>query len=84
MLKKVFMSIKIRLKYTTKNGNITGRLGEVVFVFSDDETVSIPVKAKAFLVDNSNIPFLIGFEDILTSISLFSDFAANSAFIVQK
>lgn len=70
--------------YGIGNGNISGKLGEVILVFSDDEHVSEPIRAKAFLVDNNSAPFLIGFEDVLTIFSLHSDFSTDSAFILQK
>jgi hypothetical protein len=70
--------------YGIGSGNITGKLGEVQFVFSDDEHVSEPIKAKAFLANDNSIPFLIGFEDVLTTFSLQSNFATDSAFLAQN
>ena len=65
-------------------GNVSGKLGEITMILGDEKKISKPILAKAFLINNDTTPFLIGFEDILTSFSLYSDFTTNSAHLVQK
>ena len=37
-------------------------------------------KAKAFLLDDDSVPFLIGFEDIMTDIKLVCDYATKTSY----
>ena len=62
-------------------GGIRGRLGEVTLVFSDRVRVSPPMRLKAHLIDDDSVPFLIGFEDVLTNVRLVSDYAAKKAYL---
>jgi hypothetical protein len=61
-------------------GRVSGKLGELTFVFVDKNTVSPVIKAKAFLLEDDSVPFLIGFEDILTEIKLACDYSAKTAY----
>ena len=63
------------------SGKVSGKLGEIVLVLVDERTVSPPIKAKAFLLDNDKVPFLVGFEDILIDIKLVSDYRTKTAFL---
>ena len=67
--------------YGIGGGSIRGHLGEVILVFSDRARVSPPMRLKAHLIDDDSTPFLIGFEDVLTDVRLFSDYAANMAYL---
>lgn len=62
-------------------GSIRGRLGEVIFVFSDRARVSPPLRLKAHLIDDDSVPLLIGFEDVLTNVRLVSDYAGKTAYL---
>jgi len=61
-------------------GRVSGKLGELAFVFVDRKTVSPVIKAKAFLLEDDSVPFLIGFEDILTEIKLVCDYSWKTAY----
>jgi len=62
-------------------GKVSGKLGEITLVLVDKKTTSPPVKAKALLLDDDSVPFLIGFEDILTDIKLVCDYRIKTAFL---
>ena len=61
-------------------GKISGKLGEVTLVLVDKKTASPPIKAKALLLDDDSVPFLIGFEDIMTDIKLVCDYESKTSF----
>jgi hypothetical protein len=61
-------------------GKVSGKLGEVTLVFVDKSTVSPLIRAKAILLDDDSVPFLIGFEDIMTDIKLICDYAGKTAY----
>jgi hypothetical protein len=63
------------------SGYASGRLGEVNVVLLDDQNVSPVVRMKAYLLDDDNTPFLIGFEDVLTDFCLFCDYKTNIAYL---
>ena len=63
------VSIRIELEFKTH------------LVLVDKKTTSPPVKAKALLLDDDSVPFLIGFEDILTDIKLVCDYRTKTAFL---
>ena len=58
-------------------GKVSGKLGEVTLVLVDKKTASPPIKAKALLLDDDSVPFLIGFEDIMTDIKTVGTFCTN-------
>ena len=62
-------------------GKVSGKLGEITLVLVDKKITSPPVKAKALLLDDDSVPFLIGFEDILTDIKLMCDYRTKTAFL---
>ena len=65
-------------------GKVSGKLGEVTLVLVDKKTASPPIKAKALLLDDDSVPFLIGFEDIMTDIKLVCDYKSKtSSFQIQ-
>jgi len=49
-------------------------------ILADKSTISPVIKAKALLLDDDSVPFLIGFEDILTDIKLVCDYKGKSSF----
>lgn len=61
-------------------GKISGKLGETTLIFVDEKTTSPPIKAKALLLDDDSVPFLIGFEDILSDIKLVCDYKNRTSF----
>ena len=61
-------------------GKVSGKLGEVTLVLVDKKTASPPIKAKALLLDDDRVPFLIGFEDIMTDIKLVCDYESKTSF----
>jgi len=61
-------------------GKISGKLGEVTLLFADRKTISPLIKAKALLLDDDSVPFLIGFEDVLTDIKLVCDYKTKTSF----
>ena len=61
-------------------GKISGNLGEITLIMVDKKTTSPPIKAKALLLDDDSVPFLIGFEDILSDIKLVCDYKRKTSF----
>ena len=61
-------------------GKVSGKLGEVNLLLVDKNTISPIIKAKAILLDDDSVPFLIGFEDILTDIKLVCDYHSKTSF----
>jgi len=61
-------------------GKVSGKLGEVTLVLVNKKTASPPIKAKALLLDDDSVPFLIGFEDIMTDIKLVCDYKSKTSF----
>jgi hypothetical protein len=61
-------------------GKVSGKLGEVTLVLVDKKTASPPIKAKTLLLDDDSVPFLIGFEDIMTDIKLVCDYKSKTSF----
>jgi hypothetical protein len=61
-------------------GKVLGKLGEITLILVDKKAASLPIKAKALLLDDDSIPFLIGFEDILSDIKLVCDYKTKTAF----
>jgi len=62
-------------------GRVSGKLGEVTLIFADEHTISPVIRAKAILLDDDSVPFLIGFEDIMTDIKLICDYAGKTAYL---
>jgi len=63
-------------------GKASGRLGEITFLFVDRNNISPVIRAKAILLDDDSVPFLIGFEDILTDAKLICDYGRKLACLV--
>jgi len=61
-------------------GKVSVKLGEITLILVDKKTTSPPIKAKALLLDDDSVPFLIGFEDILTDIKLVCDYKSKTSF----
>ena len=61
-------------------GTVSGKLGEVTLVLVDKKPVSPVIRAKAILLDDDSVPFLVGFEDIMTDIKLICDYAGKTAY----
>lgn len=60
-------------------GTASGRLGEITFLFVDRNRISPVMRAKAILLDDDSVPFLIGFEDILTDAKLICEYGRKLA-----
>lgn len=71
---------EIRLKGIGE-ASVSGRLGQVTAVFADENNVSPPVDVRAYMLDDNNVPLLIGFEDILTDLDLFCSYRTKTAYI---
>ncbi len=67
--------------YGIGSGSVSGRLAEIISVFVDEKGVSQPFTIKAHLLDDDSVPFLIGFEDVLTELTLTSDFKSKTAYL---
>ncbi len=67
--------------YGIGSGSVSGKLAEVIIVFADEKQVSLPLTVKAHLLYDDSVPFLIGFEDILTELALTSDFKSKTAYL---
>lgn len=61
-------------------GKVSGKLGEITLVLVDKSTISPVIKAEALLLDDDSVPFLIGFEDIMTDIKLVCDYATKTSY----
>jgi predicted aspartyl protease len=66
---------------TDNKSAIKGNIGQVTIIFLDEEKSSVPIKLKAYLIEDDRAPFLIGFEDILTEIKLVSDYKGSIAYL---
>ena len=47
---------------------------------ADEKQISLPLTIKAHLLNDDSVPFLIGFEDVLTELALTVDFKSKSAY----
>lgn len=66
----------------TKEGSyVSGKMGKVTLIFLDEKKKSDPLEIKAYLLDDDSIPFIIGFEDVLTKTRLFCDYKAHKAYL---
>ena len=59
----------------------TGRLAELAMRVHDGTAVSPLVRIKAYLLSDDTHPLILGFEDVLTEASLFSDFTVRTAYL---
>ncbi len=80
---RVLMPAKTKLFGLGSNEEIglSGQLAEATLVFKDPDTISPPIKFKAHILDDDSAPFLIGFEDILTSAGLACSYASQTAWL---
>ncbi|MBL7075132.1 hypothetical protein ISS37_07835 [candidate division KSB1 bacterium] len=67
--------------YGIGSAGVWGRLAEMTITFSDEKRVSLPISLKAHLLDDNSVPLLIGFEDVLTSLKLVSDYKEQKAYL---
>jgi hypothetical protein len=79
------VSTVIELEFETQidldfRGKVSGKLGEITLVLVDKSTISPVIKSKALLLDDDSVPFLIGFEDIMSDIKLVCDYASKTSF----
>ena len=63
---------------------VFGRLGLVTLRLQDEQTVSPPLRVKANLVWEDNLPLILGFSDVLTEVTLVSDFHADLAYVLFR
>jgi hypothetical protein len=60
---------------------LQAKIAEIPCVFLDKNQSSSPMKIKAYLLYDDNIPLIIGFEDVLTVAELFCDYKNNMAYL---
>lgn len=77
---KPLVATKTRL-FGLGSGSVSGQLAELTLQFVDEESTSPSVVIKAHLLDDDSTPFIIGFEDALTHIDLFSSYNAQAAYL---
>jgi len=61
-----------------------GRFGQVTLCFHDAqerERISPPLAIKAYLLSDDSYPIVLGFEDILTDVALYSDYPQQEVFL---
>lgn len=63
------------------SGEISGRLGKITMILVDQKRISPAIEIKALLLDDDSVPFLIGFEDVLTDAKLVSDYKSKIAYL---
>jgi len=61
---------------------VSGRLGLVTLCLRDEQTISPPLRVKAHLIWEDTLPLILGFSDVLTEVTLVSDFHANLAYVI--
>ena len=61
-------------------GSVLGQLANVIMSFHDQQTTSLPLQAKAYLLDDNSTPLIIGYEDGLTELRLISDYPQQQAY----
>ncbi|MBN2541274.1 hypothetical protein JXI42_00250 [bacterium] len=66
---------------STDETALSGTLAEVTIVFKDEYNISEPIKIKAFLLENDAVPFIIGFEGVLTKAKLVINYENGSAYL---
>ncbi|MDI6794905.1 MAG: hypothetical protein QME81_18900 [bacterium] len=66
---------------TGEKTSVSGRLAEVIGVFQDQQKILLPLRIKAYVLEDDSAPLLIGFEDILTDGKLVSDYKSREAYL---
>ena len=61
-------------------GQVLAHLGEVEMAFVGRKQISPPLRIKAYLLQDNSLPVLIGCEDALTELRLFSDYTRRRAY----
>ncbi len=74
-------SVKLYGLGSTEETTVQGKLGEITAVFLGEKQVSMPLKVKAYLVEDDSVPLLIGFEDVLTKLKLVSNYKSQVAYL---
>ena len=64
-----------------KEATLQAKIAEVACTFHDRHRISQPLKIKAYLLPNDSAPLIIGFEDVLTTVRLVSDYKNNIAYL---
>jgi hypothetical protein len=64
--------------------SVAGRLGLVTLRFEDDQHISPPLRVKANLIYEDNLPLILGFADVLTEVTLVSDFQVDLAYLLFR
>lgn len=64
-----------------KDAILQAKIAEVPCVFLDRHRVSSPLKIKAYILYDDNIPLIIGFEDVLTVTKFICDYKNNIAYL---
>jgi hypothetical protein len=64
-----------------KKAILQADIAEITCVLFDGHEISRPLKIKAYLLPDDSVPLILGFEDILTTEKLVSDYKNNIAFL---
>jgi hypothetical protein len=64
-----------------KEAVLQAKIAEIVCTFHDEQRISPPLKIKAYLLPNDSVPLIMGFEDVLTSAKLVSDYRNGIAYL---
>lgn len=85
--RQVWQGIRYRL-YSQKEFGIsvagtstTAKLASVQLRFHDETSVSPPLTLKAHLLPDDTHPIVLGFEDVLTELGLYSHYPAQTAYL---
>ena len=85
--RQVWQHIRYRL-YSQKDFGVaiagqstTGKLAEVQLRVHDETTVSPPLTLKAHLLPDDAHPLVLGFEDVLTGLGLYSHYPSQTAYL---
>jgi hypothetical protein len=63
---------------------VSGRLGLVTLCLQDAHTLSPFLRVKAHLIWEDTLPLILGFSDVLTEVTLVSDFHADLAYVLFR
>jgi len=61
-------------------GQVLAHLAEIEMAFVGRKQIAPPLRIKAYLLSDSSLPILIGYEDALTSLRLVSDYPRQKAY----
>jgi len=62
-------------------GEVLAHLAEIEMAFVGKRQLSPPLRIKAYLLTDNSLPVLIGYEDVLTDVTLVSAYPRRKAYI---